>query len=102
MSINIDYITNKKHGNYFEGVYNIILNNLKPLYITKRPIHCNNTKLSKLLTNDAKEGWTENNCFKMIKKQNWNSPLILIIIGYLNILIGNMIKNINGFKLYTY
>ena len=55
LSIDIDDIANKKHGNYFKGVSNIILNNLKPLSITKRPIHCTDTKLSKWLINDAKE-----------------------------------------------
>ena len=68
LSIDIDDIANKKHGNYFKGVSNIIINNLKPLSITKRPIHCTDTKLSKWLINDAKEGWTEDNGFKMIKK----------------------------------
>jgi len=68
LSINIDDITNKKHGNYFKGVSNIILDNLKPLSITERPIHCTDNNYSKWLINDSKEGWTEDNGFKMIKK----------------------------------
>lgn len=68
LSIDIDDILNKKHGKFFKGVSDIIIDNLKPLSIKNRPIHCTDIKHSKWMINDEKQGWMEDNGFKIIKK----------------------------------
>ncbi len=55
-----------KNGKIFSGITNIVVDNLKPLSIKQRPIHCTDYEKSKWMVNDAKEGWTEDNGKKII------------------------------------
>lgn len=66
--MDIDDIVNKRKEKYFKGVSNVVIDTLKPIPITKRPIHCTDVKNSKWMVNDAKEGWTEDNGYKIIKQ----------------------------------
>ena len=68
LSMDIDEIVNKRKEKYFKGVSNIVLENLKPLSITQRPIHCTDVKNSKWMINDAKSGWMEDNGHKIVKQ----------------------------------
>jgi hypothetical protein len=68
LSMDIDEIVNKRKEKYFKGVSNIVLENLKPLSITQRPIHCTDVKNSKWMINDAKSGWMEDNGYKIVKQ----------------------------------
>jgi len=68
LSMDIDDIVNKRKEKYFKGVSNIVLENLKPLSITQRPIHCTDVKNSKWMINDAKVGWMEDNGYKIVKQ----------------------------------
>jgi hypothetical protein len=68
ISMDIDEIVNKRKEKYFKGVSNIVLENLKPLSITQRPIHCTDVKNSKWMINDAKSGWMEDNGHKIVKQ----------------------------------
>ena len=68
LAIQIDDIVNKEHGKFYGGITNIVIDNLKPLSITQRPIHCTDIKHSKWMVNDAKEGWKEDNGSKVIKE----------------------------------
>lgn len=68
LAIQLDDIINKEHGKFYGGITNIVIDNLKPLSITQRPIHCTDIKHSKWMVNDAKEGWKEDNGSKVIKE----------------------------------
>jgi hypothetical protein len=68
LAIQLDDIVNKEHGKFYGGITNIVIDNLKPLSITQRPIHCTDIKHSKWMVNDAKEGWKEDNGSKVIKE----------------------------------
>lgn len=68
LSMDIDDIVNKRKEKYFKGVSNIVIDNLKPLSITQRPIHCTDVKNSKWMINDAKSGWMEDNGYKIVKQ----------------------------------
>jgi hypothetical protein len=68
LAIQLDDIINKEHGKFYGGITNIVIDNLKPLSITQRPIHCTDIKHSKWMVNDAKEGWKEDNGSKVIKQ----------------------------------
>lgn len=68
LSMDIDEIVNKRKEKYFKGVSNIVIDNLKPLSITQRPIHCTDVKNSKWMINDAKSGWMEDNGYKIVKQ----------------------------------
>lgn len=68
LTMDIDDIVNKRKEKYFKGVSNIVIDNLKPIPITKRPIHCTDVKNSKWMINDATQGWTEDDGHKIIKQ----------------------------------
>jgi len=50
------------------NVGNIVVENLKPIPLLKRPIHCTDVGNSKWMVNDAQDGWKEDDGKKFIKE----------------------------------
>ncbi len=62
-----DIVRHKKSG-LPDGVSNILIENLKPIPLMERPIHCTDVKKRTWMVNDATEGWKEDNGKIVIKE----------------------------------
>ena len=67
LAFELEDILSKKEK-MFGTITNIVVENLKPLSVTQRPIHCTDYKQSKWMINDAYDGWTEDDGNQIIKK----------------------------------
>jgi len=67
LTMTIDDLMKHKQG-LPVGVSNILIENLKPIPITERPLHCTDIKKRTWMVNDAAEGWQENNGNAVIKE----------------------------------
>jgi hypothetical protein len=67
LAFELEDILSKKEK-MFGTITNIVVENLKPLSMRQRPIHCTDYKQSKWMVNDAHDGWTEDDGNQIIKK----------------------------------
>jgi hypothetical protein len=67
LAFELEDILSKKEK-MFGTITNIVVENLKPLSVRQRPIHCTDYKQSKWMVNDAHDGWTEDDGNQIIKK----------------------------------
>tara|TARA_Y100000768_G_scaffold330457_1_gene269151 strand:- start:3611 stop:4474 length:864 start_codon:yes stop_codon:yes gene_type:complete len=68
LTMTIDDLMNHKKKGLTQGVSNILIENLKPIPIMERPLHCTDIKKSKWMINDAAGGWQEDNGNSVIKE----------------------------------
>jgi hypothetical protein len=68
LTMTIDDLMNHKKKGLTQGVSNILIENLKPIPIMERPLHCTDIKKSKWMINDAYSGWQEDNGNSVIKE----------------------------------
>ena len=67
LTMTIDDLMKHKQG-LPVGVSNILIENLKPIPITERPLHCTDIKKRTWMVNDAAGGWQEDNGKAVIKE----------------------------------
>ena len=68
LTMTIEDIVNHKQLGLPGGVSNILIENLKPIPLMERPIHCTDLKKRTWMVNDANEGWKEDNGKTVIKE----------------------------------
>ena len=68
LTMTIDDLMNHKKKGLTQGVSNILIENLKPIPIMERPLHCTDIKKSKWMINDESSGWQEDNGNSVIKE----------------------------------
>ena len=68
LTMTIEDIVNHKQLGLPGGVSNILIENLKPIPLMERPIHCTDLKKRTWMVNDANEGWKEDNGKIVIKE----------------------------------
>jgi hypothetical protein len=68
LTMTIDDLMNHKKKGLTQGVSNILIENLKPIPIMERPLHCTDIKKSKWMIHDAAGGWQEDNGNSVIKE----------------------------------
>jgi len=68
LTMTIEDLMNHKKKGLTQGVSNILIENLKPIPIMERPLHCTDVKKSKWMINDAAGGWQEDNGKSVIKE----------------------------------
>ena len=68
LTMTIEDIVKHKQLGLPDGVSNILIENLKPIPVMERPIHCTDIKKSTWMVNDANEGWKEDNGKTVIKE----------------------------------
>ncbi len=54
------------------NVGNIVVENLKPIPLLKRPIHCTDITKSTWMVNDAQDGWKEDDGTKLLKETGFS------------------------------
>ena len=54
------------------NVGNIVVENLRPIPLLKRPIHCTDVNNSTWMVNDAQDGWKEDDGKKLIKETGFS------------------------------
>jgi hypothetical protein len=64
LQVSLEDIEQKK----YECLSNVILNNLKPLPITERPVHCANPKKKEWFINNKEQGWEKNTGDELIRQ----------------------------------
>ncbi len=68
LTMTIEDIVRHKNSGLPDGVSNILIENLKPIPLMERPIHCTDVKKRTWMVNDATEGWKEDNGKIVIKE----------------------------------
>jgi len=68
LTMTIEDIVRHKNSGLPDGVSNILIENLKPIPLMERPIHCTDIKKRTWMVNDATEGWKEDNGKIVIKE----------------------------------
>lgn len=68
LTMTIEDIVKHKQLGLSGGVSNILIENLKPIPLMERPIHCTDVKKRTWMVNDATEGWKEDNGKTVIKE----------------------------------
>ena len=68
LTMTIEDILKHKQSGMPTGVSNILIENLRPIPLTERPIHCTDVKKRTWMVNDETEGWKEDNGKIVIKE----------------------------------
>ena len=72
LSLTLEDLLKGNKPNALTGVSNIVIENLKPIPLTERPIHCTDIKKRTWHVNDAIDGWKKEDGLSVINQVEFN------------------------------